>query len=629
MSRSDHAPAGDRASRYPAPPMRAAATAATSFALLTTAYAQAPESYPEGAAIPRSLTAAERTWLQSHPLRANAGDVPTPPPTGPLHCAAEYEPCAGLVVAYEGTSGWLAVLHQIARHVTTAGQARIWCYVDSASERTTASAAFAAAGADPNRITCLVRTTDTIWARDYGPRYVFEGGCRAIVDHTYNRPRPNDDTVPVHFGQQLGHRVYELPLVHGGGNFHLDATGQGHATLLIQNENPTLSQAQIVQVWRDYQHLGTTLWQPFPTSVDATQHIDMWLQVHGDRAAVVSDWPLQPGSVQDTICDGAAAALAAAGWTITRVPAVSSGGVHYTFTNMVLCNDLALVPSYTNASAAAYNAQALAVWQAVLPGKTVVAVPCQAIVTAAGVMHCIVMHVPAPRGGAVPTAFLRTPAGGRSIAPGQSLAIEWLADDDEAVTGVDLLLSVDGGATFPQVLVSDLPPFGAWTWTVPDLHAPQARLRVVARDAQGQSGHDDSDGDLVLLGAGRAAVVAGYGQGKPGQHGTPQLAGTAPVLGSALTIALQHALPQALFLLLVGDRSASDPFDGGTLWVQATGGLVAATDAAGAWSATFVLPADPALLSLCAHAQAWVPNDPGAAGGGWAASAGVRLVLGP
>src|SRR5690606_13372670 len=150
--------------------------------------------------------------------------------------------------------------------------------------------------------------------------------------------------------------------------------------------------------------------------------------------------------------------------------------------------DLALVPSYTNSTVAPHNNQALAAWQTALPGKTVVQVPCQGIVTASGVMHCIVMHVPAHRGGLSPTAYVKTPNGGEVLQPQQQISIEWNADDDEQVSSVDVQLSVNGGASFPYMLASNLPHTGSWTWTVPDLFAPAARLRVVARDAQGRTG---------------------------------------------------------------------------------------------------------------------------------------------
>jgi agmatine deiminase len=605
-------------------PTRLATLLATASGLFASTLS-AQQQYPEGAEIPRSLTPAERDWLRTNPLVGT--DLPTPPPTGPVHCAAEYEPMDGLCLAWEGSSSWTNIVRQIAYHVTTTGQAKVYVYCDTASEAATVQASLAAAGCNMARVELPVRTTDTIWIRDYGPRYVFEGDCRAIIDHTYNRPRPNDNAVPVHFGQMKGHRVYEIPLVHGGGNFHLDGLGRGHATLLIQNENPTLSQQQIRDLWQNYQNLQTTLYQPFPTSVDATQHIDMWMQVYADDKVMISDWPFNVGSTQDLICDAAAASLAAQGMTVTRIPARSISGVHYTYTNMILCNDLALVPTYTNATAAQHNATALAAWQAALPGKTVVPIDCQGLVTAAGVMHCICMHVPRHRGGLTPTAYLKSHNGGTLLANQVSI-VEWLADDDEQVTGVDLELSVNGGASFPYVIASNLPHTGSYAWTVPDLYAPNARLRVVARDAQGRTGSDVSDASFAIAGTGCQAASPNYGLGKPGQNGVPALTATPPVLGATFTLQLQNALPNSVCWLLLGDAPAAIPFDGGTILVAAFGGDVPVTDASGGFVAPIPMPDVPWLCGFSFYLQAWIPNDPGASGAGWASSSGLELRFG-
>src|SRR5690606_31772272 len=133
------------------------------------------------------------------------------------------------------------------------------------------------------------------------PRYVFEGDCRVVVDHTYNRPRPNDDVLPVFFAGLKGHAFYEHPLIHGGGNFHLDALGRGYATRLIANENPGLTEPQIIGIWRDYLGLETHLFDPFRTSVDATQHLDMWMQVIADDAVVISDFVNGTPAFEDSI----------------------------------------------------------------------------------------------------------------------------------------------------------------------------------------------------------------------------------------------------------------------------------------------------------------------------------------
>ncbi|MBC7772413.1 MAG: agmatine deiminase family protein [Pyrinomonadaceae bacterium] len=455
--------------------------------------------YPEGAQIPRYLTEAERAYLKAHPIQIPVERGPFVSPTGPIHCTAEYEPVEGILLAWET---FTPILTQIAHRVTTDGNALVYVVVDNAAEQTTATATIQAGGANMSRVRFLVRTTDTVWIRDYGPRYIYEGNCRAIIDHVYNRPRPNDDTLPTFFSQYKKHARYNLPLTHGGGNYHLGALGDSFCTRLINNENPGRSEQQIHDLWEQFQNVDTTFFQPFPTSVDLTQHIDMWMQVCGDREVVIADWPFNAGSTQDVICDGAATTLQARGWTVHRVPGRSVGGTHYTYTNVIICNDLVLIPTYTNASVAQHNAAALATWQAAMPGKIVRQINCEQMVASAGVMHCICMHVPPPVNGVNPSAYLRNNRGGETFTPGQQVTINWISDDDVLVTSVELRLSVDGGATYPISIAASTADDGSQTWTVPDIAASQARVRVLVRDADGNFGLDQSSADITISGAG-------------------------------------------------------------------------------------------------------------------------------
>ncbi len=467
---------------------------------------------PDGVGLPRYETEAERR------LRATMEEPPrpraaTPPPSGPIHCVAEYEPMEGILVSWGSTtswpSAWRTLLTQMGGHITTTGNAIYYVLVRDAAAQTQAQTALAGQGANMSRVQFITRFTDSIWIRDYGPRYIYEGQCRAIIDHKYNRPtRPNDNTVPAFFAGHKKHALYELQnlyglnqLVHGGGNFHLDALGRGYATRLIANENLDLTEPQIVDIWYRYQNLQTAILDPFPTSVDATQHIDMWMQVTGDNSVVISDWPLNSGSTQDVICDNTAAWMSGLGYTVTRVPALSVGGTHYTYTNVVMCNNLVLIPSYTNATVSPYNATALAAWQSALPGKTIVQLNSQGIVTSAGVMHCIVMHVPAHLGGANPTAYLVNLRGGEVLSTGSNVTIRWISDDDVGTTTADILLSRDGGATWPTVIASAIPDNGSFAWTVPGPCSSKARLRVVVRDANGNTGFDASTSNIRIVGS--------------------------------------------------------------------------------------------------------------------------------
>jgi agmatine/peptidylarginine deiminase len=491
----------------------------------------AQRSYPEGSAVPRSLTPAERAYLAEHPLTVPSTRGPAP--GVPVRTPAEYDPMEGIVLAYEGDSSWLSILHNITREITTTGGGKVWMVVDSTTERSTAQTALTSAGANMSRVIFVVRTTDTIWIRDYGPRVIYlgvdeagQGGVRAIIDHTYNRPRPNDNALNDFLASQWDWPQYDIPLVHGGGNYHLSSGAPGvepapsFATVLIANENPSLTQTQIRNHWRDFQNVETTLTAAYPSSVDSTQHIDMWMQIIGDRAAVVSNWPLEPGSTHDSVSDGVAASLIAQGWTVTRTPAFRSGFTHYTYTNVILFNDLVLIPSYTQSQASStYNAQALAAWQAAMPGKTIRQINAQAIVTAAGVLHCIMMHVPATStGDGGPAVHVTSENADRQLAPGDAVLFSWLSDDDAATVTYDFDFSLDNGQTWQSVVTAQADT-GGYYWTVPDVTSSQVRARVTVRDAQGNTGADLADGTFTIVGTPCPADLTGDGVADSGDLG--------------------------------------------------------------------------------------------------------------
>lgn len=454
--------------------------------------------YPDGVDIPRSMTPWEqRIW----PFYRDQLKFPTAnePPTGPVRCASEYEPMDGVLMAWEGTSGQNDILKQMAKEITTVGNAKVYMVVDSASERTSVNSTLTNAGVNMANVEYCTVTTDTIWIRDYGPRYIFQGGCRSIVDHIYNRPRPNDDAFPGFFQTYKSHPKYDIPLIHGGGNMHLNGIGESFVTRLINNENPGKSEQVIHDLWRDFQNIDTTFFTPFNTSIDSTQHIDMWMQVIADRKVIISDWPLASGSAHDQICDGAASLFASRGWTVYRVPAVTSGGVHYTFTNVTICNNLVLIPVYSNSTADSYETQALQVYQGAMPGYTIKQINCQALVTSAGVMHCVMMHVPANSGGTNPVAYVLNLNQRQNLQPGQQIEVRWIADDDVKVTGVDIRLSLNGGETFPIILAGNTAHDGSQVVTIPAIVGKRLRIQVVARDANGNTGTDMNDADLTML----------------------------------------------------------------------------------------------------------------------------------
>ncbi|MGD9789671.1 MAG: agmatine deiminase family protein [Phycisphaerales bacterium] len=481
--------------------------------------------YPEGSVVPRYATDLEKALMAEAP-GAWVERGPYTMPQGPLTCPGEYAPADGIILAWEGGTTLNNIQAQMIKWITTTGNARAYVSFDTLSEQTSQLPVIQAAGADMAKVFPIIRTTDAIWMRDYGPRYSYEGNVRVTSDHTYNvTVRVNDDSFPVGWAPFKKHARYVLPMVHGGGNYHLNSLGEGFATMLIANENPARTQPQIISLWQDHWGPTTTIVPAYPTSVDLTQHIDMWVQIIDDRKVLISDWPNNPGTTQDSICDNRAATMQADGWEVFRVPArsifVAAAGynVHYTYTNLVMCNELVLVPTYTNSQVVQHNAESLAVFQSAFPTKTVVQIPCESLVQLAGVMHCIVMHVPkhlGDEGGLAPTAYLRAPNGGQSLTPGTPSTINWISDDDNAVVNVDLQYSADDGGSWTTI-ASAIPDSGTFSWTVPNVFSTSARVRVITRDAEGRTGHDDSDAAFTILGTNPcvADFDDGTGSGTP------------------------------------------------------------------------------------------------------------------
>jgi hypothetical protein len=97
-----------------------------------------------------------------------------------------------------------------------------------------------------------------------------------------------------------------------------------------------------------------------------------------------------------------------------------------------------------------------------------------------------------------PTVRVVLPNGGEAIRSGTTFCISWTASDNVGVVATEVLLSTDSGATFSHIGATSVAD-QRFCWNVPrDLVAPQARIRVVAQDAAGNRGQDDSDADFAI-----------------------------------------------------------------------------------------------------------------------------------
>jgi|GEM_PF-1409988 len=92
-----------------------------------------------------------------------------------------------------------------------------------------------------------------------------------------------------------------------------------------------------------------------------------------------------------------------------------------------------------------------------------------------------------------PVVSVTAPREGDRIPGGSAFNIAWESSDNIAIASHDILLSTDGGANFSTTIAQGLGDVKSFSWDVPaNLVAPQARIRVVARDTSGNSSSGDS-----------------------------------------------------------------------------------------------------------------------------------------
>ncbi|MHC4106556.1 MAG: agmatine deiminase family protein [Planctomycetota bacterium] len=334
--------------------------------------------------LPRHMTPAEQRLPL--PLPATRGAAPS----GAVDTPTEYEPNEGMLIRW---GSYNALLTELTVGVTTGdAEAVVYILVTGASQQASATSTLTSAEADMSQVEFITYSSNSAWIRDYGPRFIFEDENRAIVDHTYNRPRPLDNAFPHHLSGLWGEPEYDLPLVHGGGNFHLFSNGDAFMSDLILTENPGQSARDVMDYFSAYENVDLTIYQGLPTSFDSTQHIDMWMFPVRDNEIIIGEYDSATGAPY-TITEGAVADLTSRGYMVYRTPGWNSGGTHYTYTNAVVFNDLVFTSEF-GPPYATQDAQARAVFELAFPDHQIIPTDCSSIIHAAGAIHCIVMHVP-------------------------------------------------------------------------------------------------------------------------------------------------------------------------------------------------------------------------------------------
>jgi len=256
------------------------------------------------------------------------------------------------------------------------------------------------AGVDINYVNFILYNTPQdlqdpqFWVRDFGPRNIFVNGRHAFLDFQFDKiEHRRSNQVPKALGDFLDFPVYEFGLVFSGGNLQVTSDGHGFMTNNILHENPRKYPKQVEDILLQAFGLKSlTIYPGLPPEYDGTNHIDMWLMVLSDQQILVGKYLLgQPGYVES---ERAVSNLLSRGFIVHRIKQkaahVQVGGIHESYTNALIVNDVVLVPQYNTP----LDQEALLTWETVMPGKIILPIITAAeLIPYAGALHCMAQHI--------------------------------------------------------------------------------------------------------------------------------------------------------------------------------------------------------------------------------------------
>lgn len=287
--------------------------------------------------------------------------IPTDPPQGPVTNIAEFNRMQSVLIAYE-----FGISYQVIAEMSQ--DCQVTTLVVNATEETYVRNKYIQNGVVIENCNFLYAPTDSYWTRDYGPWFVFDGNNEfGIVDFPYNRPRPNDDNVPVKVAASLGINLFGMNVEHTGGNYMTDGMGISSSTDLVWVENPSLTHVQIAQMFQNYLGINNyhVVDDPNNTYID---HIDCWGKfLDVDKILIRSVPTSHPQYAAIEATAAYYAAQTSSYGTPFQVFRVNTPN-NQPYTNSLILNKKVIVPIMNSS----YDAAAIAAYQAAMPGYEVV-----------------------------------------------------------------------------------------------------------------------------------------------------------------------------------------------------------------------------------------------------------------
>lgn len=331
------------------------------------------------------------------------------PPSSPVRTMAEWEELQGFVIAWKTYPSMLREIVRAAKAETT-----VFLLYEAPDTPTSITNYLAAGGVDTVNVQMISTPLNSVWSRDYGPWsiYINDVDTLCIIDWIYNRPRPDDDLVPVAVSGYINAPLYQTTtapndLVHTGGNFMCDGFGTGFSSDLILTDNLPAAGFNVNHTAAEIdtimsQFMGISRYIKMNTlPYDQIHHIDMHMKlideetlVMGQYPAGIADGPQIEANLQYILANFMS--VYGTPYKVIRIPMPddnnaypSNGGDYFTYTNSSFINKTLIVPTYNIPE----DTIALNIYRQALPGYTVTGINSLNSIPALGALHCITKEV--------------------------------------------------------------------------------------------------------------------------------------------------------------------------------------------------------------------------------------------
>jgi len=291
--------------------------------------------------------------------------TPTDPPVGVIRQTSEFEQMEGVLVVYPLGVPY-ALIAEMSQDIV------VYTIVQS-YQQTQCETNYQNNSVNMANCEFINAPTDTYWVRDFGPWFVSVDNEIAIVNFPYNRPRPDDDDVPIEVANYFGLDLYGMDLENAGGNYMCDGNFIGASTDLVYDENPGLSPTEVDQLVLDYLGIETYHVTLDPLD-DYIKHIDCWGKFLDVDKVLIGQVPASDYRYDDFefVADYFANQTSAWGNNFDVHRIYTPGGYSQAtpYTNSLILNNKVFVPQ----TGSQWDDEALATYEEVMPGYEIIGI---------------------------------------------------------------------------------------------------------------------------------------------------------------------------------------------------------------------------------------------------------------